>query len=85
MDKYQLMLGTQQHILTLDSKDFTYGESCSMKYLWKENSKRGVKVVVQDAWTQKPTKVHDRDIMDIFREKEKDSIKLAAQRCQIVS
>ena len=26
MDKYQMLLGTQEHFLTLDSRDFKYGE-----------------------------------------------------------
>ena len=47
-----------------------------MQYLWEQNTKWGIRIKVAEAWTHQPSRVHDKAIMDIFRSKEKDKVKL---------
>ena len=75
MFRFRIM-GTEQHFLSLDSKDFCYGEDCRMRFLWDENSTKGVRIRIADAWTVKPKRVNDKALMDIFRRVEQDPIKL---------
>ena len=67
MDKLQLFLGTEQHFLTLSSDEFKYTEPSRMQFLWEENTKRGVRIKVANAWRQKPIRDGDKALMDEFR------------------
>ena len=68
MDKQQMLLGTEEHFLTLQSSDFPYNEPSRIQFLWEENNKRDVTIQVADAWRYKPARIGDRALMDIFRE-----------------
>lgn len=66
MDKYQQLIGSEKHFLTLDPSVYSYGESSFMQYLWTKSFDTGTKIILSKAWTLPPYRAGDRYIMDEF-------------------
>ena len=49
-DKQQQIMGTKRHFLTPDNKDYPYGESSWIQFLWDHNTQHGVRLMIKGAW-----------------------------------
>ena len=76
MDQHQQLIGCQTHFLQLDSNDYPYGEPSRIQYLWQQNTKWGVNLLIDGAWQQNLVRENDKFIMDKVINKIKSPVKL---------
>ena len=64
MNRQQQIMGTKRRFITLDSTDYSYGESSRIQFLWEQNTQHGARLMIKVAWKEEIIRMHDIFIID---------------------